>query len=212
MREEPEARKVVSHTHWELQAVRWVFGSSVRTVATPFAVTAAVTLDGLSNPHATLAAGCPRSGGQPTTRSKGDREMDTVSIHLTTLADTVRRALAKFPDERDRIERGAMIVAKGQAAPTGPDTFGVVSQTRPDMHYVVTVDRAACWARACSCPDAQYRSGRQCLHQWAATILMVAEERQRRLDVRARFAALTDAELTALSAWKRRYNAESMAS
>lgn len=130
------------------------------------------------------------------------------SIALSTMQDTVRRALAKYPNEKARIERAAAIVAMGQLAPTGPDTFSVKSQTNPGHYYVVTVDAAAHWARTCSCPDAQRHADQPCKHQWSVSLLLVAQERQRRLDVRARFALLSADEQKRLAAWKRRYEAQ----
>lgn len=138
--------------------------------------------------------------------------MQTTSIALATMTETIRRAIARYPEQAARIKRGATIVALGQIARTGPETWSVKSQSRPDTYYVVTVTGDSLLAVECACEDARRHPGQQCLHQWAVSLTLVAEERQRRLDAaqaapswRERFAVLTDEEIGRLSAWKRRY-------
>lgn len=128
--------------------------------------------------------------------------MATGIVTLSTVADTTRRALAKYPNERARIERGAALLTCGNVARTGPDTFSVESQSRPKAQwYLVTVDPAAHWAISCSCEDAR-RQSQQCKHAWSCTLLLVAEERQRRLEVRS---VLSATEIERLRDFKRRY-------
>lgn len=98
------------------------------------------------------------------------------TVAVSTLQDTIRRALATFPAERARIERGAALIALG-AVTIGADAAHVASQTGDGTVYLVT-------DQACECRDSQRHPGQLCKHQYAYTLLMLAEERQRRLNAR----------------------------
>ena len=110
--------------------------------------------------------------------------MATMSVALTTLTDTIGRAIERFPAERACIERGAALVALGHVEQLSPDTFAVRSQTDAGVTYTVTAGTYAERANGCGCLDAQRHAGRSCKHCWAVDLLQVAEERQRRLDAR----------------------------
>ena len=117
------------------------------------------------------------------------------SVTVSTLADTIRRAIERFPRERPRIERAALLVALGHVEQVRPETFAVRSQTDAAVTYTVSAGTYAERATGCECRDAQRHPGQSCKHQWAVDLVQVAEERQRRLDAReseqARRAAVT---------------------
>lgn len=117
---------------------------------------------------------------------------------VATLQDTIRRAVARFPQERARIERAALLVALGHVSQVAPDAFEVRSQTDAGVTYTVTK------TDGCPCADSRRRPELTCKHRWAASLVAIAEERQRRLDVAANLSA---DEIARLSAWKRRRQA-----
>jgi len=103
--------------------------------------------------------------------------MATASVTLSTLQQTIARAVERFPRERGRIERAATLIALGHVELIGETSAWVASQTGDGRRYLVTPGR-------CNCIDAQRHPGQSCKHQWAVDLVQVAEERQRRLDVR----------------------------
>ena len=103
--------------------------------------------------------------------------MNATTVTVSTVADTIRRALARFPRERSRIERAATLIALGHVEQTGPDAFTVRSQTDADVTYTVTRDD-------CPCQDSQRRPELVCKHRWGASLVVIAEQRQRVLDAR----------------------------
>ena len=105
-------------------------------------------------------------------------------VTVSTLQDTIRRALERFPKERARIERGAALVALGHVEQVTPDTFAVRSQTDDAVTYTVSAGTYADRSVGCTCVDSQRHPGQSCKHEWAVDLLMVAEERQRRLNAR----------------------------
>jgi len=111
-----------------------------------------------------------------------------VTVTVSTLQQTVARALSRFPAERARIERAATLVALGHVELIGETSAWVASQTGDGRRYLVTPG-------TCNCIDSQRHPGQTCKHQWAVDLVQVAEERQRRLDAReseqARRAAVT---------------------
>lgn len=119
------------------------------------------------------------------------------SVHLTTMQDTIQRALARWPHLRPKIERAASLLILGHVVRTEPGWYAVKSQTQPGHSYAVTTE-------SCACKDRERHNDRPCKHMTACRLLEIAEERQHRLD---RFAPLTGAELANLTAWKRRYEA-----
>jgi len=121
--------------------------------------------------------------------------MNATTVTISTLQQTIARAVERFPQERGRIERAAVLIALGHVSQAGSARFAVKSQTDPDVTYGVTAGTFMDRARGCGCKDAQRHPGQSCKHQWAVDLVQVAEERQRRLDVReseqARRAAVT---------------------
>ena len=101
--------------------------------------------------------------------------MTTVTV--STLQQTIARALSRFPQERARIERAATLISLGSVELIGETSAWVASQTGDGRRYLVTPGR-------CNCVDAQRHPGQSCKHQWAVDLMHVAEERQRRLDAR----------------------------
>ena len=118
----------------------------------------------------------------------------TATVTVATLQATVARAIARFPHERARIERGATLIVLG-AVTIGGDVATVASQTGDGTTYRVT-------DQGCECIDSQRHPGQPCKHRWAVDITLVAEERQRRLDAREHLSA---AELARLAEWKRQH-------
>lgn len=111
---------------------------------------------------------------------------------VSTLQATIARAIARFPREKARIEKAATLVALGAVTITS-DAATVRSQTDAGVTYAVTTN-------GCECIDAQRHRGQSCKHMWARDIVLVAAERQRRLDARQH---LNAEELGRLIAWKR---------
>jgi hypothetical protein len=120
------------------------------------------------------------------------------TVAISTLQDTIRRAIARFLRERARIERAATLVALGHVSQVLADIFEVRSQTTDGLTYAVSTGSYADKASGCGCVDAQRHPGQSCKHAWAVDIALVAEERQRRLNAResaqaARAAVTADA-------------------
>lgn len=118
--------------------------------------------------------------------------MASTSIALDTLTATVARAIERFPREKGRIERGAALIVLGAVTFTA-DAATVRSQTDAGVTYTLGSD-------GCPCVDAQRHPGQSCKHRWAVDLVLVATERQRRLDAREH---LTADELARLAEWKR---------
>lgn len=111
--------------------------------------------------------------------------MHATVVTVSTLQQTIAKALDRFPGERARIERGAALVALGHVSQVTPETFAVRSQTDAGVTYAVTAGTVADRSAGCACRDAQRHPWQSCKHAWAVDLLQVAEERQRRLDARA---------------------------
>jgi hypothetical protein len=107
--------------------------------------------------------------------------------------------------QQRRIERAATLIALGHVSRVSADTFAVRSQTTDDITYTVSAGTYAQKATGCDCVDAQRHPGQACKHQWAIDIVLVSEERQRRLDTQERFALLTETELGKLAEVKRHF-------
>lgn len=108
--------------------------------------------------------------------------MASTSVTLDTLQQTIARALSRFPHERARIERAALLVALGHVEQISATVWTVKSQTRPGSTYSVAGGTYADKAHGCTCVDAQRHPGQSCKHAWAVDLVQVAEERQRRQD------------------------------
>ena len=96
---------------------------------------------------------------------------------VSALDETIAAALARFPQERARIERGAQLASVG-AVTLGCEAARVTSQTDASTSYLVTDD-------SCECQDSRRHPGQSCKHRWAVDLILVAEERTRRLALRA---------------------------
>ena len=116
------------------------------------------------------------------------------SVSLSTIQQTIARAIAQSPVARGRIERAAVLISLGAVEKIDESTYRVASQTDSGETYTVTPG-------GCDCVDARRRSGQRCKHQWAVRITLSAEIQERR----ERFAALTDVERAKLAEVKRRY-------
>jgi hypothetical protein len=123
--------------------------------------------------------------------------MIATPLCVSTLQDTVHRVVERFPRERARIERAAVLIALGHVRQVDVDAFAVTSQTDASITYTVTPG-------SCPCVDAQRHPGQSCKHRWTVDIILVATERQRRLDARQHLSA---DELARLAAWKREHAA-----
>jgi hypothetical protein len=131
----------------------------------------------------------------------------TTTVTVTTLQQTIARAIERFPRERGRIERGATLVAVGHVEQISADTYAVRSQTDDATVYTVAAGTYASKATGCGCVDAQRHPGQSCKHAWAVDIVQVAEERQMRLDAAAsaqQFPLLSADELARLDVVKQR--------
>src|SRR4051794_39950661 len=95
-------------------------------------------------------------------------------IALATLQDVVRRAIVRFPEQRGRIERAAALIALRAVEQLEPDVYAVRSQTDDELVFSVT-------PAGCPCIDSQRHPELICKHVWAVDLLLVAEERTRRL-------------------------------
>src|SRR5947208_1044876 len=103
--------------------------------------------------------------------------MALTSIPLDALTEAVARAIGKYPEQRSRIERAAALIATGHVEHLIGDLFAVRSQT-DDTVYIV--DNSGC-----PCQDAKRHPELTCKHRWSITLLVVAQERARRLVERA---------------------------
>jgi phenylalanyl-tRNA synthetase alpha subunit len=134
--------------------------------------------------------------------------MTETTVALATVQETIARAIAKYPLEQPRIMRAALLIALGHVARIDADTYTVRSQTTEGVVYTLTAGTVTERASGCTCKDAQRYPGKSCKHGLAVDILQVAEERQRRQDLRQRFSALSADELGRLAAFKARYQAQ----
>src|SRR4051794_9267528 len=100
--------------------------------------------------------------------------MTTSSISLDAFQETVARAIARYPEEKGRIERGACLVTTGHVEACTDGIWWVQSQTDDTRTYIVD-------ANGCPCVDAQRHPELTCKRRWSITLLTVAQERARRL-------------------------------
>ena len=84
-------------------------------------------------------------------------------------------ALAPVLDHR--IERAAQLIATGHVDQISRDAFAVRSQT-DEAVYIVD-------ATGCPCVDAKRHPELACKHRWSVDLLLLAQERARRLEGRA---------------------------
>jgi hypothetical protein len=99
--------------------------------------------------------------------------MTATSIPLAALQETIACAIAKYPEQRGRIERAAQLIATGHVDQISADLWAVRSQANESV-YIVD-------ATGCPCVDARRHPGQSCKHVWSIDLLLVAQERARRL-------------------------------
>ena len=88
------------------------------------------------------------------------------NLTVTALTETIARAIAKFPEQKGRIERAAQLIATGHVDQISADLWAVRSQTDETV-YIVDCDRLP--LRGCQAAprdDVQAR--------WAIDLLLVA--------------------------------------
>jgi hypothetical protein len=99
--------------------------------------------------------------------------MDATTVTVSTLQQTIARALAQSPTARGRIERAAVLIGLGAVEKLDEATYRVASQTGDGTTYTVTPG-------GCGCVDAQRHPGQRCKHQWSIRILLSAQIQERR--------------------------------
>lgn len=132
--------------------------------------------------------------------------MDRPIVTLAAFQETVRSAIARHPEQDERIKRAALIVALDQVQRVTDEAYAVISQSRPDRVYSIAAGTWRDRASGCTCEDRARHPGQSCKHEWSVDLVQVAQERQRRLDIRAN---LSEVELDRLRSFKRRYEAAS---
>jgi hypothetical protein len=100
------------------------------------------------------------------------------AVSLTTVQQTIARAIAQSPAARGRIERAATLIGLGAVEMIDAATYRVSSQTGSGETYTVTPG-------GCTCTDASRHPGQRCKHQWAVRITLSAENVERRHSERA---------------------------
>ncbi len=95
-------------------------------------------------------------------------------MQVEILRDVIARSVARFPEQRSRIERAASMIVLGHVERIAPDAYAVRSESDPAVTYRVT-------ATGCPCVDAQRHPELACKHGWAVDLLLVTAERERRL-------------------------------
>lgn len=94
-------------------------------------------------------------------------------LTVTALAETVARAIARYPEQRGRIERAAQLIATGHVDQISADLWAVRSQTDESV-YIVD-------ATGCPCVHAQRHPEMTCKHCWSIDLIVISQERARRL-------------------------------
>jgi hypothetical protein len=79
----------------------------------------------------------------------------------------VRLAVAQYPDEAVRIQRGHAIAQQGGVRLSGSGLAEVQSQRHPTTWYVVN--------GCCHCPNSRYAPEGRCKHWWAKRLLVWAQ-------------------------------------
>jgi hypothetical protein len=132
----------------------------------------------------------------------------TQPVSLTTMQDTIARALLRWPADAKRIEKAASLIALGHVSELSPEVYLVRSQTDAGVTYAVASDG--------SCQDSVRHPDRLCKHAYGVRLTIIAQRREEKLAAKAaaalsaRFSALSADELTRLGAFKRQYTAESL--
>lgn len=119
--------------------------------------------------------------------------MASTSIALSTLQQTLARAIAAGRHDRGRLERAGALVVLGAVTKVSEHEYTVISQTDARTVYSVTPD-------GCDCADRRRHPSQRCKHDLAVRLLLQAEIDERR----ARFPELSDAEIARLATVKAR--------
>jgi hypothetical protein len=104
--------------------------------------------------------------------------MAETSVPLDVFQDVIAREISRHPEQRSRIERAAKLIATNRVHHLAFDMRLVASETDPSVEYIVD-------ATGCPCEDAKRHPEFTCKHRWSVDLLLVAEERTRRLAERA---------------------------
>src|ERR1700712_855381 len=94
-------------------------------------------------------------------------------ITVAALQETIARAITKYPEQKGRIERAAQLIATGHVDQISADLWAVRSQSDESV-YIVD-------ATGCPCVDAHRHPEMTCKHRWACDLIVIAQERARRL-------------------------------
>src|SRR6185295_19074420 len=104
----------------------------------------------------------------------GIPQMAEISVPLDVLQYVIARAIAEHPEQRGRIERAATLIATNRVYHLAGAMWQVSSETDPNVAYIVD-------ATGCPCDDARRHPELTCKHRWSIDILVIAQERTRRL-------------------------------
>jgi len=101
-------------------------------------------------------------------------QLSTRTVSIAELREVVAAAIARHPEARSRIEKGAAIVLLRSITPDPQYAycFEVESESAPGTFY--SVDHGV---GVCQCPDHQ-RRGIRCGHVWALELLAALARRQ----------------------------------
>lgn len=90
-----------------------------------------------------------------------------VNDRVADVLDLIRqRALAQYPEEIARIQRGYTIAVEGGVQLYGSGLAAVQSQGQPELWYTVNGH--------CTCRDATRAPARRCKHRWAKGLMVQA--------------------------------------
>lgn len=92
-------------------------------------------------------------------------------LTLTTIQQTVARAIAGAPEQRSRIQRALPLILQNHCQQTAADEFTVESATTIGVCYIVTPS-------SCECEGWRRDQSKWCSHQWACRILLAARQQQ----------------------------------
>src|SRR4051812_35191565 len=99
--------------------------------------------------------------------------MNATTVTVSTLQQTIARAIAAGRHDRSRLERAATLVALGDVEQIDESTYRVRSQTTDGTAYTVTPD-------GCDCPDRARHPLQRCKHDLAVRLILQAEVDERR--------------------------------
>lgn len=96
------------------------------------------------------------------------------SIADQALAETVARALTRWPEQAPRIERAAELLRIDAVRPLGSNRYSVRSQANATRAYLVVLTEEG---GTCGCPDAQHRPAHLCKHALSCLLHEIAAQR-----------------------------------